>query len=478
MVDVHDDNDSVPADVAYQMYLAKMQNHHLVVNLSLEGPANYKISSTADRTGCTSSLCQSIRRQQEQFYEGFLAVLDSAILLDPSLADNTLICVIAGNGGVDLDTQIANLKTRYPNAFARMVIVGGTDAGGNIYPEFNHLADNSVPNMVYARAINVQPNGCDGTSFAGPEVTSVLDAIWAQTPKATSAKVLAAIYRVLAQTGTNNIIPADANGKVTTNFINNAVTLINSSFFLNILTFGPGSVTASPSGPFYTPGTTVNLTAIPQINSTFYGWAGDASGTGAAILNMTNDKSVYAHFSTGASSTSESYVGFASTTYISTNTYPTQDASGDPVQWSPNPQICTDVINTYPVTLSVSGSLLQSNSFTAEITEGPYSEVFTYPTETYTLIGNPTVVYPGSTTTTTNEFYSFSVAGTGNSSSPQFSYWGDLSEANWTVTATLQTNNNIITLHIHVVGAGEGFGSLTGTSAIGSCIEDYTLIRQ
>ena len=114
-----------------------------------------------------------------------------------------------------------------------MVIVGGTDAGGNIYPAFNHLADNSVPNMVYVRAINVQPNGCDGTSFAGPEVTSVLDAIWAQTPNATSAKVLAAFYRVLAQTGTNNVIPSDSNGKVTTNFINNAVTLINSSFFLN-----------------------------------------------------------------------------------------------------------------------------------------------------------------------------------------------------------------------------------------------------
>ena len=147
---------------------------------------------------------------------------------------------------------------------------------------------------------------------------------------------------------------------------------------------------------------------MPQDDSTFSGWAGDSSGTGAAILNMTNDKSVYAIFSTSDTTTYESYVGVASESFVSTNTFQTQDASGDPVLWSPNPQICTDVFSdSYPVTMSVSGSLLESNSFTATITGGPYTEVSTYPGETSIIFGHQTV-YPGASSTTIDKVITLS----------------------------------------------------------------------
>jgi hypothetical protein len=140
------------------------------------------------------------------------------------MADNTMLVIIAGNAGVNLDHELADLKDEYPAAFNRMVVVGGTDTNGNIAAEYNHLNDNSVPNMVYARANEVALTpGCSGTSFAGPEVASVLDAIWQQATNYTSGQILRAFYQTLALASTNNVIPADAKGRVTTNFINQVV---------------------------------------------------------------------------------------------------------------------------------------------------------------------------------------------------------------------------------------------------------------
>ncbi len=150
-------------------------------------------------------------------------MLDQTLINQPDVADNTMLVIIAGNAGVNLDNELAGLRSQYPSAFERMVVVGGTDANGNIATEFNHLNDNTVQNMVYARAQDVWPVFCSGTSFAGPEVSSVLDAIWLQATNYTSAQIWTAFYKTLVKNGTNNIIPADSKGKVTTNFINQVV---------------------------------------------------------------------------------------------------------------------------------------------------------------------------------------------------------------------------------------------------------------
>jgi hypothetical protein len=222
LIDVHDRTTELPAEVLAHMVNAYKSGKHLTVNLSLQSPSSGAPISS-DLSACTNSNCESIRRDQKLFYQGFLQMLDQTIQKQPEVADNAMLVIIAGNAGVNLDNELADLKSRYPGAFGRMVVVGGTDAAGNIANYFNHLNDNTSPNMVYARAENVYPVGCSGTSFGAPEVSSVLDAIWLQASNYTSAQILKAFHLALAKSGTNNVIPTDAKGKVTTNFINQVV---------------------------------------------------------------------------------------------------------------------------------------------------------------------------------------------------------------------------------------------------------------
>jgi len=289
--DVHDRTATLPAEVLLRMKEAYDAHKRVTINLSLESPDS--AVSMGDASGCMSAYCGDVRTGQYGFFEGLLQMLETTSATQAGMADNTLVSIIAGNAGVDLDQQIALLKAKYPNGFARMVIVGGTDLNGNISRDFNHLTDNTVPNMVYARAWAVQ--GCNGTSFAAPEVTSVLDTIWSQATNKTSAQILAAFHQAM---GTNNIIPAGATGRVTTNFINQVVGLLTNSFTIEITTAGTGTgaVTASPPGPLYTNGAIVTLTAVPDSGSQFAGWSGDATGSANATVTMNASKAVTATF--------------------------------------------------------------------------------------------------------------------------------------------------------------------------------------
>ena len=67
---------------------------------------------------------------------------------------------------------------------------------------------------------------------------------------------------------------------------------------------GSGTVTSNPAGincgadcsEVYNQGTSVTLTPTPDSGSTFTGWSGACSGTGACIVSMTSDKTVTATF--------------------------------------------------------------------------------------------------------------------------------------------------------------------------------------
>ncbi len=71
---------------------------------------------------------------------------------------------------------------------------------------------------------------------------------------------------------------------------------------------GSGTVTSSPAGiscgsdcsESYASGTSVTLTASPAAGSTFAGWSGACSGTGACNVSMTEARSVTATFNTSA----------------------------------------------------------------------------------------------------------------------------------------------------------------------------------
>jgi len=74
---------------------------------------------------------------------------------------------------------------------------------------------------------------------------------------------------------------------------------------------GSGTITSSPSGincgstcsASYTSGTSVTLTASAASGSTFAGWSGACTGTGACSLSMTAARSVTATFNTSGTST-------------------------------------------------------------------------------------------------------------------------------------------------------------------------------
>ncbi len=60
---------------------------------------------------------------------------------------------------------------------------------------------------------------------------------------------------------------------------------------------GSGSVTLDPPGGTYNHGTVVTVTPTPATGSTFTGWSGDCTGSGACVVTMNGAKSVTANFS-------------------------------------------------------------------------------------------------------------------------------------------------------------------------------------
>ena len=66
---------------------------------------------------------------------------------------------------------------------------------------------------------------------------------------------------------------------------------------LTLVTNGPGSVVANPSGTSHTNGLNVSLTATAANNYVFAGWSGDASGTANPLnVTMNTNKSITANF--------------------------------------------------------------------------------------------------------------------------------------------------------------------------------------
>lgn len=70
------------------------------------------------------------------------------------------------------------------------------------------------------------------------------------------------------------------------------------TYTLTVNTAGTGSGVVTPTAGvyLYPAGTVVTLTAAPNVGSTFTGWSGACSGTGACSVTMTNTRSVTATF--------------------------------------------------------------------------------------------------------------------------------------------------------------------------------------
>ncbi|MFH0829980.1 MAG: S8 family serine peptidase [Candidatus Aenigmatarchaeota archaeon] len=224
------------------------------------------ITDDARAGGCLVPNCTIVRNAQRAFLRTFFQTMDAEIRANPRVADNMMLVIASGNAGADLDNQLRSLKQRYPEAYKRIKIVGGSFENGAIIQQYNYMKDNSGIDMAYARGTNVQiynPDTgtttlCHGTSFAAPEVAAVLNEIWTRNPTLTSDQVIDAFNRALAELGTNGVMPQDQYGETTTAFIDRASALAGNPNGgggvtppAGSITFtGPSLLTATKGGVF------------------------------------------------------------------------------------------------------------------------------------------------------------------------------------------------------------------------------------
>lgn len=300
-------------DVIGQAEAAAASGDRAVINLSLQSiassagdhrhtPPNPRIDCNAPSTSASLD-CRVIEQEQLHFLEALFQALQDET---PAVRANTALVIAAGNAGVPLTEQLAKLKTLYPDAAGSIEIVGATDANGDVVGGWNH-ADSG---MVYARGVNVTGlpgQTCNGTSFAAPEVTRILDELWRANRSLTSAELVRVFESALAScpriAGPATSVPQVADGSTSPAWMTCALAKARGGTTPGQLTLtvttagtGHGTVLTDPFGPSYAAGTVVTLTALPDNGSVFMRWSGACTGTGDCSVTMNADAAVTATF--------------------------------------------------------------------------------------------------------------------------------------------------------------------------------------
>ncbi|HUH06540.1 MAG TPA: S8 family serine peptidase [Egibacteraceae bacterium] len=149
-----------------------------------------------------------------------------------------------------------------------------------------------------------------GTSMAAPHVAGA----WALLKQ---AKPSASVTAVLSALQSSGVPVTDGANSITKRRIDvmAALATLEGARTLTVARSGAGAVTSSPSGiscgstcsKSYSYGTSVRLSASPASGSTFTGWSGACSGTGACTVSMTAARSVTATFKTNKTLTIDRY---------------------------------------------------------------------------------------------------------------------------------------------------------------------------
>jgi hypothetical protein len=229
------------------------------------------------------------------------------------------------------------------------------------------------------------------------------------------------------------VVTMDGNKSVTATF-----TLVPQTYTLTLGTTGTGSgtVTASPTGPSYAAGTLVTVTANPSAGSTFTGWSGACSGTGACIVTMDANKTVTATFSLAAAG--EFYSGTA----IEAR-YNFDSSATTGITCTPYPLVISYLEMPSTASLSADGSLLTPGAFSGFLDIGPRTVVQTVPTQTcVSQATGQTFVFPGSTQTIFYNQSGTSVMGTSDGTTVALSN----PPYGWPGTGTLSVTAGIVHL--------------------------------
>jgi serine protease AprX len=227
----------------------------------------------------------------------------------------------AGNGGPSCST-VSDPPAIYASAFS----TGAVDSSNNLAsfssrgPVIADGSNRTKPDVV-APGVNVRSatNASDsayasltGTSMAGPHVAGVVALLWSARPGL--VRNIAATKQVLTSTANPAVGGGGAGCGGSSTVPNNhfgwgLVDALAASTTGHVLTVaksgaGTGTVTSAPAGincgagcaAVFGAGDSVTLTAGADAGSTFSGWSGDCSGTGACTLTMSADHSVTAGF--------------------------------------------------------------------------------------------------------------------------------------------------------------------------------------
>lgn len=325
-----------------------------VISLSLQSGGSEFSLTELDKSGDCDQ-CWNVRREQRTYLEAFMQALDIAIKESPQSAENTIVVVIAGNAGVSIDKELQDLRNQYPKAYAKIKVVGASTYSGGIDKNFNHLADNTQPNIIYACGNDVpiyDKDGklvakCGGTSFAAPQVTSALDYIWSKNPGLTANQVLQAFDKTLADRNANNVMP-QVGCKTSLDFLD-AVVIKSKNMYPNssayTLTikrpdkaYGGFRVVPSPLTELgncstvcyaiYNHNETVEVSPLDSESVKFTGYQGACSGTESCIINMASDKEVIMRFATDLVYVTVRWQGDGSGTVEGIPTYGEMDCGG------------------------------------------------------------------------------------------------------------------------------------------------------
>jgi uncharacterized protein (DUF2345 family) len=291
-------------------------------------------------------------------------------------------------------------------------------------------------------------------------------------------------------TGTNPTIT------ITMNSNKNVIATFNILYTLTLTKTGTGTgtVTSSPSGINcgstcsyqFISGTSVTLTAIPDVTSAFIGWSGDATGTNSTVtVTMNSNKNVTATFTptytltvtktgtgTGTVTSSPSGINCGATcsyqfiSGTSVTLIATPDATSAFIGWSGD---ATGTNSTATITMS------SNKSVTATFTPKYTLTVTKSGDGGGTVTSSPSGINCGATCS--YQFISgtsVTLTATPDSSSVFGGWSGDATGTNSTVTVTMNSNKNVTATFnalytLTVTKSGNGGGTVTSSPSGINC---------
>jgi hypothetical protein len=222
-------------------------------------------------------------------YDGATPLLQASTPVTPGAHSLFLSIFDQGDGIYDSAVFLDNVRFRN---LAAESCVAGTSAGHTLTVSKNGTGTGTVTSS--PSGINC---GSTCSAFYSEGTTVTL------TPTADAGSSFAGWSGACSGTGACTVTMDQARS-VTATF--NTIPVVPPSYTLTVGKNGTGSgtVTSSPPGincgatcvQTYTEGTVVTLTPTPTAGSTFAGWSGDCTGTGACTVTMSQARSVTATF--------------------------------------------------------------------------------------------------------------------------------------------------------------------------------------